>query len=382
MMISVGILLPMAFHSVANAGSIFAPMHLPVILTGFICGPLYGLLVGILCPLLSFIFTGMPVAAYLPVMMVELFFYGGMSGLLFRLIRTKSLIADIYIALIIAMLTGRIMGGFTSYLLFIGGQRASYTWQMFFTAYFVTCAPAIGIQLAVIPTLVGIAKKMNFLTQSDRYLDPKHHEKQIKKQQKFFDELAAGWRERSKIDDERISELLKGIPFKEGDRVLDVACGSGVLDGWLLQQGLTVDAIDISENMIDKAKSNPQNEGVNYSISDFYEFDSDEKYDFILVFDAYPHFIDKEMFCRKAQRLLKEGGGLWIFFDEGKGKINSYHADCDEDISIGIKSAAKEVRVFKLAFDVAEITDDAENYRIGLVKKKKQAKNLKKNKGN
>ena len=324
----------------------------------------------------------MPVAAYLPVMMVELFFYGGMSGLIFRLIRTKSLILDIYIALIIAMLTGRIMGGFTSYLLFIGGQRASYTWQMFFTAYFVTCAPAIGIQLAVIPTLVGIAKKMNFLTQSDRYLDPKHHEKQIKKQQKFFDELAAGWRERSKIEDERISELFNVIPFKEGDRVLDVACGSGVLDGWLLEKGLTVDAIDISENMIDKAKSNPRNEGVNYSISDFYEFDSDEKYDFIIVFDAYPHFVDKEMFCRKAQRLLKEGGGLWILFDENREKINSYHSNSDKDISIGLRSAAKEVGVFKLAFDVAELVDNDEIYRIGLVKKKKQAKNLKKLKKN
>ncbi|MDE6302843.1 MAG: class I SAM-dependent methyltransferase, partial [Clostridia bacterium] len=130
------------------------------------------------------------------------------------------------------------------------------------------------------------------------------------------------------------------------------------------------------------AKSNPQNEGVNYSISDFYEFESDEKYDFILVFDAYPHFIDKEMFCRKAQRLLKEGGGLWIFFDENKDKINSYHSDSDEDISVGLKSAAKEVKVFKLAFDVAELVDDEENYRIGLVKKKKQAKGLKKNREN
>ena len=88
-MVAVGILLPMAFHAIPNAGAVFAPMHLPVLVAGFICGPLYGVLVGLVCPLLSFITTGMPNAATLPNMMVELFFYGGGAGLFFRLIKTK-----------------------------------------------------------------------------------------------------------------------------------------------------------------------------------------------------------------------------------------------------------------------------------------------------
>ncbi|MDE5897276.1 MAG: ECF transporter S component, partial [Clostridia bacterium] len=76
MMISVGILLPLAFHAVPNGGAVFAPMHLPVLLAGFLCGPAYGLIVGAVCPLLSFIFTGIPTAAYLPNMMAELLCYG------------------------------------------------------------------------------------------------------------------------------------------------------------------------------------------------------------------------------------------------------------------------------------------------------------------
>ncbi len=94
-MVSVGILLPLVFHAIPNAGAIFAPMHLPVLVAGFICGPLYGILVGLICPLLSFIMTGMPNAAYLPNMMVELFFYGGCTGLFFRLIKTRFLVLDI-----------------------------------------------------------------------------------------------------------------------------------------------------------------------------------------------------------------------------------------------------------------------------------------------
>ena len=46
------LVLPMAFHSVPNAGSIFLPMHIPVLLCGLICGWKYGLAVGLILPVL------------------------------------------------------------------------------------------------------------------------------------------------------------------------------------------------------------------------------------------------------------------------------------------------------------------------------------------
>ena len=36
--IALCVVLPMAFHSVQNAGSIFCPMHIPVLLCGLLCG--------------------------------------------------------------------------------------------------------------------------------------------------------------------------------------------------------------------------------------------------------------------------------------------------------------------------------------------------------
>ena len=51
--VALGIVLPVAFHSVANAGSIFLPMHIPVLLCGLICGWPYGLACGVIRPLLS-----------------------------------------------------------------------------------------------------------------------------------------------------------------------------------------------------------------------------------------------------------------------------------------------------------------------------------------
>jgi len=62
--IAIGVVLPVAFHSIPNAGSIFLPMHIPVLLCGLICGPFYGLACGILAPLLSCLLTGMPPVAF------------------------------------------------------------------------------------------------------------------------------------------------------------------------------------------------------------------------------------------------------------------------------------------------------------------------------
>ena len=74
--IALCVILPYAFHAIPNGGILFSPMHLPVLLCGIICGPLYGLLCGLAGPFLSSVLTGMPVWAYLPTMMIELAIYG------------------------------------------------------------------------------------------------------------------------------------------------------------------------------------------------------------------------------------------------------------------------------------------------------------------
>lgn len=48
--IALCVVLPMTFHTIPNAGKIFCPMHIPVLLCGLICGWPYGLLCGIAGP--------------------------------------------------------------------------------------------------------------------------------------------------------------------------------------------------------------------------------------------------------------------------------------------------------------------------------------------
>ncbi len=63
-------------------GEAFLPMQLPIILVGLLAGPLAGGLSGALAPLVSFALTGMPLAAMLPFMTIELAAYGLIAGLL------------------------------------------------------------------------------------------------------------------------------------------------------------------------------------------------------------------------------------------------------------------------------------------------------------
>ncbi len=148
--------LPFAFHTIPNGGTLFSPMHLPVLLCGIVCGPQYGLLCGILGPLVSSFLTGMPVMAYLPTMMIELAVYGLVSGLMMLLIHTGKQIVDIYISLLTAMLTGRVITGIIRAFIFAPGAYSLKAWA---TGYFVSCFPAIIIQLLLLPILYVALQK-------------------------------------------------------------------------------------------------------------------------------------------------------------------------------------------------------------------------------
>lgn len=148
--IALCVVVPMAFHVIPNAGAVMLPMHIPVLLCGLVCGWQYGLLCGILGPLVSSVMTGMPPAAMLPGMMVECGMYGCVGGLLMERIRTGSLYADLYICLPAAMLAGRVISGVVKALILTPGL--SFTaWA---TASFVTALPGISIQLILLPTLI------------------------------------------------------------------------------------------------------------------------------------------------------------------------------------------------------------------------------------
>lgn len=153
-----GVVMPALFHSAwRTVGSVFLPMHIPVLLCGFLCGWPYGLACGAITPVLSSILTGMPPIFPTAVSMAcELAAYGAFSGLFYDLLSrllperpTLSVLAS----LVIALLLGRAVMGLVNTLLY-SAQGNAYTFAAFLTGAFVNALPGIAIQLIALPILV------------------------------------------------------------------------------------------------------------------------------------------------------------------------------------------------------------------------------------
>lgn len=158
--IALCVVLPMAFHAIPNGGSVYSPMHIPVLLCGLICGWPFGLLCGLAGPAVSSLLTQMPMMAFLPNMMIELAAYGLLAGLMMGVIRTKKLSVDLYISLIVALTGGRIVAGIANALIFSAGSYSMAAWV---TSYFVTAWPGLVLHLLLIPAIVFALEKARLI---------------------------------------------------------------------------------------------------------------------------------------------------------------------------------------------------------------------------
>lgn len=147
-------ILPMALHPL-GLGGIISPMHIPPLLCGLLVGWPYGLACGLAGPVLSHLTSGMPNPPFLFFMMLELGAYGLFSGLLFRRVRTGRLYADLYTAMIPAMILGRIAGGAAQAAFFLSTDKP-WSLSLFVSGYFIQTAPGAVIHLLLIPTLVAV----------------------------------------------------------------------------------------------------------------------------------------------------------------------------------------------------------------------------------
>ena len=151
MLFAVGMVLPFFIGQIPAIGKMLLPMHIPVLLCGFIVGWQYGALIGFLLPIVRGLVFGMP-PLYPIAMAFEMAAYGFVSGYLYSHARwqcTKML----YISLVTAMLAGRIVWAFAEVILLgIGGNI--FTWKMFAAGAFLNAIPGIIVQLTLIPLIM------------------------------------------------------------------------------------------------------------------------------------------------------------------------------------------------------------------------------------
>ncbi|MBR2159709.1 MAG: ECF transporter S component, partial [Clostridia bacterium] len=115
--LALAIVLPYITGNIPEIGSMLCPMHIPVLLCGFICGPFYAGAVGFIAPILKSVISGgmPPMFPTAIAMAFELLAYGVLSGLLNNVLPRKN--GYIYLSLVIAMLGGRVVWGIVRFIL-------------------------------------------------------------------------------------------------------------------------------------------------------------------------------------------------------------------------------------------------------------------------
>ena len=159
LMLALGILLPLVTsHSIALLpGNVLLPMHIPVLLCGFFCGPMYGAISGLILPFLNSTLTSMPVLYPTAIVMSgELFTYGLMTGLIHKFTGYSQKLRHIYPALILSMVSGRVTYGILSGILLFFNPAMK---RLSVITALIQGVPGIIIQLILIPVIVsGIYK--------------------------------------------------------------------------------------------------------------------------------------------------------------------------------------------------------------------------------
>ncbi|MBR6573443.1 MAG: ECF transporter S component [Clostridia bacterium] len=154
MCLALCLVLPFLTGQIPQVGSMLLPMHIPVLLCGFLCGGGWGAAVGFTAPLLRHVLFSMPPAPGCYSMAFELAVYGLVVGLLYK--RLGKGMKSIYISLICAMVAGRVVWGVTQVAILGLG---SFPFSAFVAGAVTSAIPGILLQLVLIPLLVGALDK-------------------------------------------------------------------------------------------------------------------------------------------------------------------------------------------------------------------------------
>lgn len=147
--LALGLIIPYIFHITGLPGQALLPMHIPVLLCGFLLGPRYGLIIGVLTPILNSLLIGMPPIYPVGIAMaLELAAYGFAAGFFHKNKRV-----NLFVSLIIAMLFGRIISGIANYILLTAGGKG-YALSVFLASNFINAIWGILLQLILIPVIV------------------------------------------------------------------------------------------------------------------------------------------------------------------------------------------------------------------------------------
>lgn len=157
--------MPFITGQIPEIGAMLCPMHLPVLLCGFLCGPVWGGIVGITAPLLRSFTLGMPPLFPTAVCMAfELAAYGVIAGVMHRILPKKK--PFIYCSLLTAMIAGRLIWGAVMFLC-MSATGGSFPFAAFLAGAVTNAIPGILVQIILVPMLVMLLEDPKIINRKE-----------------------------------------------------------------------------------------------------------------------------------------------------------------------------------------------------------------------
>jgi ubiquinone/menaquinone biosynthesis C-methylase UbiE len=150
------------------------------------------------------------------------------------------------------------------------------------------------------------------------------------KQKDFFNEKAVVWDEITVHNLEKIHYITELLRIHSGDRILDIGTGTGIMipfyENYLVDGSVV--AVDYSKKMIEIARSKYPKDAhpmVSFIVSDVYDLKYDSKFDLVVCYSSFPHFIDQPLAIKILSKALRKGGRLVVAHSDSRRKINGIH---------------------------------------------------------
>ena len=181
----------------------------------------------------------------------------------------------------------------------------------------------------------------------------------------FFDRCAPTWDAEIIRSDEKINTILDNAGVRSGSRVLDVACGTGVLMPDYLRRGVaSVTGIDISPEMIKIAKQKFTQDNIRFVCGDVETADVGSAFDAIVIYNAFPHFPDQERLIAHLATLLAPDGTLTVAHGASRETIDAHHHGFASKVSVGLMPAEELAALFAKYLEVTTVISNEKMYQV------------------
>ena len=188
---------------------------------------------------------------------------------------------------------------------------------------------------------------------------------------KFFDSLAPSWDSTTIRNEKAISDILDLSEIKKGKKILDIACGTGVLFPDYLKRGVqSVLGLDISQNMVEIASKKWKDDNrIKVICNDAQTVNLKDKFDVIMIHNAFPHFDEPQKLIANLSEFLKPNGRLTVAHSMSKEEINNCHKGSASTVSVGLMDENELADLIGKYLNVDIIISDNEKYIVSGTKK-------------